>query len=40
MLSTQNQLRGFLSGLVVAGTLSTEQGRELSLHRGSDAGWL
>ena len=42
MLSIQNQLRGFLWGLLVAGVLSPEQGRELSqrLEVGRQAGWL
>jgi hypothetical protein len=30
MLSTQNQLRGFLSGLTVAGKLTPQQGRDFS----------
>ncbi|NNB17985.1 hypothetical protein [Pseudomonas fragi] len=42
MLSTQNQLRGFLWGLTVAGALTPEQGHELSrrLDAGRQAGWL
>lgn len=42
LLSTQIQLRGFLWGLVVAGTLSRAQGRDLSqrLDVGRQAGWL
>lgn len=42
MLSTQNQLRGFLWGLVVAGVLNPNQGHELNqrLDMGRQAGWL
>lgn len=42
MLRTQNQLRGFLWGLMVAGALMPEQMSDLSqrLDRGRDAGWL
>lgn len=42
MLSTQNQLRGFLGGLVAAGAVSPEQGHALSqrLVKDRDAGWL
>lgn len=42
MLRTQNHLRGFLWGLMVAGALTPEQARDLSqrLDRGRDAGWL
>ncbi|PXX54658.1 hypothetical protein SAMN05660489_05695 [Pseudomonas sp. LAMO17WK12:I10] len=42
MLRTQNQLHGFLWGLMVAGALTPEQARDLSLRldRGRDAGWL
>ncbi|TWC12036.1 hypothetical protein FBY06_14040 [Pseudomonas sp. SJZ085] len=42
MLRTQNHLRGFLWGLMVAGTLTPAQMSEMSqrLDRGRDAGWL
>lgn len=42
MLSTQHQLRGFLWGLMVAGTLTAEQGHDFSLRldAGRRAGWL
>lgn len=42
MPSTQHQLRGFLSGLVVTGTLTPEQGHKFSqrLNAGRKAGWL
>lgn len=42
MLRTQNQLRGFLWGLTVAGTLTPEQCRDFSqrLDAGRQAGWL
>ncbi|TKJ79340.1 hypothetical protein PspCFBP13509_11530 [Pseudomonas sp. CFBP13509] len=42
MLSIQNQLRGFLWGLLVAGVLTPEQGRDLSqrLEVGRQTGWL
>jgi len=42
MLSTQNQLRGFMWGLIVAGALTPEQGHEFSqrLDVGRQAGWL
>jgi hypothetical protein len=42
MLSTQNQLRGFLWGVTVAGTLTPEQGHDFSqrLDTGRQAGWL
>ncbi|QUW66194.1 hypothetical protein KFQ04_01170 [Pseudomonas synxantha] len=42
MLRTQNQLRGFLWGLMVAEALTTEQARTLSqrLDNGRAAGWL
>ncbi|WP_039011061.1 hypothetical protein [Pseudomonas brassicacearum] len=42
MQRTQNQLRGFLWGLMVAGALTTDQMSDMSLRldRGRDAGWL
>lgn len=42
MLSTQNQLRGFLWGLMAAEALTAEQARTMSqrLDNGRAAGWL
>ena len=42
MRRTQDQLRGFLSGLVVAGALTPEQGSALGqrLNAACKAGWL
>lgn len=42
MPSKQNQLRGFLSGLVVSGAMTPEQGHEFirRLDAGLKAGWL
>lgn len=42
MRRTQDQLRGFLCGLVVAGTLTPEQGAAFGqrLNAGCQAGWL
>ena len=39
---TRDHLHGFISGLMVAGTLSSEQTLALSqrLHKGKAAGWM